>query len=65
MIFEGIKMEAKKENKKLIIKKDRCLISISNDITLTQRKIYNILLLTYYCQLPAILAADNLFQCKI
>ncbi len=37
-------MDIKKENKKLIIKKDRCLISISNDITLTQRKVYNALL---------------------
>jgi hypothetical protein len=37
-------MNIKKENKKLIIKKDRCLISISNDITLTQRKVYNALL---------------------
>jgi hypothetical protein len=33
-----------KQDKKLIIKKDRCLISISNDVTLTQRKIYNALL---------------------
>jgi plasmid replication initiation protein len=39
-------MNIKKENKKLIIKKDRCLISISNDVTLTQRKIYNALLFT-------------------
>ncbi len=37
-------MDIKKENKKLIMKKDRCLISISNDITLTQRKVYNALL---------------------
>jgi len=37
-------MDIKKENKKLTIKKDRCLISISNDITLTQRKVYNVLL---------------------